>query len=72
MVFKFCDEILSSSFYVNEFDVTVHKKKYSLYNPIKFLALLYPKSIANLVVEVGTRHNHQILFTLGKLILISF
>ena len=24
------------------------------------MAILYPKSLANLVVEVGTRHNHQI------------
>ena len=30
-----------------------------LYNPIKFLAILYPKSLANLVAEVGTRHSHQ-------------
>ena len=34
---------------------------FSLYNPIKFLAILYPKSLATLVVGVGTRHSHQIL-----------
>ena len=34
---------------------------FSLYNPIKFLAILYPISLANLVVEVGTKHSHQIL-----------
>ena len=34
-----------------------------LYNPINiFFAILYPSSLANLVVEVGTRHSHQILF----------
>ena len=33
----------------------------SLYNHIHFLAILYPTSLANLVVEVGTRHCHQIL-----------
>ena len=33
-----------------------------LYNPINFLAIPYPKSLVNLVVEVGTRYNHQILF----------
>ena len=39
----------------------------SLYNPIKFLAILYPTSLVNLVVEVGTGHNHQILFSDVKL-----
>ena len=33
----------------------------SLYNPIDIFAILYPKSLANLVVDVGTRHSHQIL-----------
>ena len=33
----------------------------SLYNPIHFLAILYPTSLANLVVEVGTRHSQQML-----------
>ena len=36
-------------------------KVFSMYNPIKFLAILYAKSLANLVAEVGTRHSHQIL-----------
>ena len=56
-VFKICEGISCSSFYVKEFDVIVHEK----YNPIKFLAILYPKSLANLVVEMGTRHSRQIL-----------
>ena len=33
----------------------------SLYNSIHFLAILYPTSLANLVVEVGTKHGHQML-----------
>ena len=38
----------------------------SLYKPIHFLAILYPTSLANLVVEVGTWHSHQILlFSIG-------
>ena len=37
-------------------------KRLSLFNPIKFLVILYPKSLANLVVEMGTRHSHHILF----------
>ena len=60
IVFKICEGISCSSLYVKEFDVIVHKKY--LYNPIKFLAILYPKSLANLVAEMGTRHSHQILF----------
>ena len=35
---------------------------FSLHNPIKFLAILHPKSLANLVVEVRTRHSPEILF----------
>ena len=62
MVIKICEGISCSSSYVKEFDVIVHKKKaFSLYNPIKFLVILYPKSRANLVVEVGTRHSHQVI-----------
>ena len=66
MVFTICEGISCSSFYViyvKEFDVIVHKV-FSLYNPIKFLAILYLKSPANLVVEVGTKHtsSHKILF----------
>ena len=34
----------------------------SLYNPINFVAVLNPTSLASLVVEVGTRHSYQILF----------
>ena len=37
------------------------KKVFSLYNPIKFLAILYLKSLVNLVVEEGTRLSFQIL-----------
>ena len=33
----------------------------SLYNPIKFLAILFPTSLANLMFEVRTRHSRQIL-----------
>ena len=61
MVFKICDGISSSSFSVKELDVIVHKKIISLYNPIYFLAILYPTSLANLVPEVETKHSHQIL-----------
>ena len=35
----------------------------SLYNPFNFLAILYPTSLANLVVEVESRNSHQILFS---------
>ena len=31
----------------------------SLFNPINFFAILYHISLANLVVEVGTRFSHQ-------------
>ena len=63
--------ISCSSFDVKEFDVIVHKR-YFLYinNPSEHLAILYPKSLANLVVEVGTRHSHQIL--LDQLIFFIF
>ena len=30
------------------------------------LAILYPTSLANLVVEVGTRHSHQTLLSTGR------
>ena len=49
--------ISCSSFYVKEFDVIVHK----MHRFIKFLAILYSKSLANLVVQAGTRHSHRIL-----------
>ena len=35
-----------------------------IYNPINFLAILYPTSLANLVVAVGARHTHQTLLPL--------
>ena len=47
MVFKICERIPCSSFCVKEFDVIVHEKYFSLYHPVKFLAILYPKSLAN-------------------------
>ena len=64
MVFKICQIILCSQYYIMDFDVIVHKKKQnvSLYNPIKCLPILYPKFLTNLVVEVGIRHSQQILF----------
>ena len=34
-------------------------------NPIEFLTILYPTSLANLVVEVRIRHSHQILLDRG-------
>ena len=40
MFYKFGEVISCSSFYVKEFDVTVHKKVFSLYNPIQFLSIL--------------------------------
>ena len=36
----------------------------SLYKAIHFFAILYPTSLANLVVEVGTRHSQHILLQL--------
>ena len=59
MVFKICDGISCSSSYVKEFDVIVHKKYFPRIT--KCLAILYPKSRANLVVDVVTRHSHHIL-----------
>ena len=50
-----------SSFYLKEFDVIVQKIFFSLYNPFKVVAILYPKSLGNLVPRVGTRHGHQSL-----------
>ena len=60
MVFSICEEISCSLFYDKELDVIVHKS-ISLYNSIKVLAILHPKSLSNLVVDVGTRRNYQIL-----------
>ena len=65
MVFKICEGISCSSFYVKEFDFIVHKKYFpciSLLNSAIKFAILYLTAVANLVVEVGTRHSHQILF----------
>ena len=59
MIFKICQGILCSSFSVKELDVIVHKKIF----PYITLFILYPTSLAKLVVEVGTRHSHQILLT---------
>ena len=46
-------------------------KVFSLHNPIKFLAILYRKLLADLVAEMGTRHNYQILFSIKTMILYS-
>ena len=59
--------MVCSSFYVKELDVIVHEKLFSLYNPIKFWQFCNRTSLANLVVEVGTRHSHQVLLK-GNLI----
>ena len=68
MVFNIYEGMSCSSFYVMEFDVIVHRKSISLYKPIKCLVILYPKSLANVMVEVGTKRGHQILFTVKPLI----
>ena len=47
--------------------MSLFTKVFSLYSPTKFLAILNPKSPANLVVEVGTRHSHQILLSNGTI-----
>ena len=60
-VFKICEGILCSSFSVNELDVIVHKKIFTYITLFIFLAILYPTSLVNLMVEAGTRHRHQIL-----------
>ena len=64
MVFTICEGIPWSPFYVKEFFVTVHKKVFSLHNSIKCLAILYPKSIASLLVKVETKHSRQVLLSL--------
>ena len=61
MVFKICEQIPCSSFSVKELDVIVHEKYFPCITILN-LAILYPTSLANLVVEVGTRHSHQTLF----------
>ena len=42
--------------------MSLFMKLFSLCNPIQFSAILYPTSLANLVVEVEARHSHTILF----------
>ena len=64
MVFKICEEISCSSFCDKELDVIIHKKEYILFNPIKILAILYPKSLAYLKVEMGARQSHLIQLAL--------
>ena len=41
--------------------VLLFVKIISFHNPINLFAILYPTSLPNLVVEVGTRHGHQFL-----------
>ena len=57
MVFKICEGILCSML---SNLMLLCTKVFSFYNPIKFFVILYTKSLANLVVEVGTRHSHQV------------
>ena len=61
-VFKICEGIWCSSFYVKEFGVIVHKN-YFLVKPYWYFCHSVPPatSLANLVLEVGTRYSHQIL-----------
>ena len=42
MIFKICEGISCSSFYIKEFDAIVHKKVFFLYNPIKFWSFFTP------------------------------
>ena len=60
MVYKMCEGISCSPFSVKELDVIVHKKYFPCITLLN-LAILYPTSLANLVVEMGTRQSHQIL-----------
>ena len=60
MVFKICEGISCSSFSVKELDVIVHKKYFPYITMFHF-----GHSLANLVVEVGTRHCHQTLLIVG-------
>ena len=60
MVFKICEGICVFHSMMRNL-ISVFIQVFSLYNPIKFLPSLHPKSLANLVVEVRTRHSHQIL-----------
>ena len=58
---KMCEGITHPSLYVEEYDAIIHKQVFSLLNPIECLDILNSKSKANLMIEVGTRHSHQIL-----------
>ena len=40
-------------------EMSLFIKIIAFYNPIRFLAILYPTSPANLVVEVGIGHSHE-------------
>ena len=48
---KICEGISCSSYSVKELDVIVHKNHF-LISPYSFLAILYPTSLANLVVDL--------------------
>ena len=52
-------------FYFKEFDVIVHEKYFPCIT-IKFLGNLCHKSLSIMVVEVGTRHSHQMLLISGN------
>ena len=54
---------MCSSFSVKEFDVIVHKKYFPCITLSNF-GHSVPTSLANLVVEVGTRHSHHILLSI--------
>ena len=58
---KICEGISCSSSYVKGLDAIVHKNNFPCITILN-LVILYPTSLANLVVEVGTRHSHRILF----------
>ena len=60
MVFKNCEGISYSSFSVKELDVIVHENYFPCITMLNFDHSA-PTSLANLVVEVGTRHTHQML-----------
>ena len=60
MVFKMCEGISYSSFSIKELDVIVHKNIFLVY-PYQILAILYPTSLVNLVVEVGTRQSPDLI-----------
>ena len=60
MVNKICGGIVCSSFSVKEL-CHCSWELFSLYNDIKFWPFCTPTSLANLVVEEGSRHSHQIL-----------